>query len=399
MSSPSVAIAHDQFRTLGGAERVCIELARTFDAPIFTMRVDEGILPDDVEVHCLAGKWGDRLMHRGPHAQDLYQMLAWQHAEPLYDYDVVIQNKTNPWWFVPKTEQTVVRYCHSPPRQPYDQFWRFGGGVVGNGMKTAIRTLFRQTLPYADGWLCYSDVVARRTERYLGVDEGDIDVVYPPVTTTQYSRADAETGDYYVSVSRLSRNKRLPQIVDAFRGTDRQLIIAGDGERREELEEATADCPNVQLRGYVDEAEKADLLAGARAFVMNAEQEDFGMTPIEAFAAGTPVVGVREGMTKYQVMDGVNGVTYSRGAAMLRAALDRFEREGVEWDEQTIEEFADLFSVERFRVRVEECVRRAQAEAAITPAFERNRDRGEHAQPRAPTPERAEVRADGGDAE
>lgn len=392
--SDSVAILHDQFRTLGGAERVCIELARTFDAPVFTMRVDEGIVPDDVEVHEIAGKYGKRLMRHSPISQDVYQMFAWQLTSAVDDYETIIENKTNPWWYVPQTEQTIIRYVHSPPRGPYDQFHRVGGGVLGTGIKTAMRTLFQQTLPYADAWLCNSDVVARRTNRYLGVPESDIDVVYPPVSTHHYGRAAASTGDYYVTISRLSRNKRLPQIVDAFRGTNRQLVIAGDGERREELEEATADCPNVELRGYVSESEKCRLLAEAKAFIMNAEQEDFGMSPIEAFAAGTPVIGVNEGMTQYQVQDGANGIRYERGPASLRGALSRFEREGVEWGEETIEGFADLFGTERFRVRAEECVRAAQDAAAISPAFEREQAGGVETDPAL-----AEVLADGGDAE
>lgn len=358
-----IAIAHDQITTNGGAERVCYELARTFDAPIYAMRVDDGIAPDDVEVHCIADRIGKWCMRRHHLVEDIYQMMAWQHVPELYEYDTVIQNKTNPYWFVPRDTQTVVRYCHSTPRNLYDQFHRRGEGYLTSLLMTPQRMLYQQVLPYADAWAVNSDVVSNRCRKYFGLE--DVDVIYPPVDVAQYSPDDAETTDYLFSVGRLAHHKRLDLIVETAEYLDCRVVIAGRGPERDRLEEKAPS--NVEFLGYISEEEKQRRLSGAKATLMLSEQEDFGIVPIESMAAGTPVIGVREGFTRHQILEGKNGLLCpsNPGVTDLYRAIGELYAKGVEWDADEIEAYADQFGVQRFRDEMRDVVERAQETATV----------------------------------
>lgn len=369
--SGDIAIAHDQITTMGGAERVAVELARTFDAPIYAMAVDGRIIPDDVEIKNVSSKLGTLAMRSHYLVQDAYQMLAWQHVPGLYEHDIIIQNKTDPMWFVPKDDQTIVRYLHSTPRGLYDQFHRRGDSLLSRVVKMPQRALFNPNVGQCDAWACNSDVVARRADLYWGIE--NVNVIYPPVSVDEFSRGDAPTDDYYVVVSRLHGHKRVADAVEAANAAGLRLKVAGDGPQHDHLESLAGDT--VDILGYVDEHEKRQLLSGAKAFLMPAENEDFGMTPIEAMAAGTPVIGVREGFTRHQIQDGQNGLLYDGGARGLETALYRFEETGVTWDGDRIEAFADRFGKERFREAMQALVADAVESSGITVPWDSHRER------------------------
>jgi len=113
------------------------------------------------------------------------------------------------------------------------------------------------------------------------------------VATDKYSPTDESTGDYYLTLSRLDWHKDIDGIVRAFNESGHRLVVAGDGPERERLESIAGD--NVEFAGFVSEERKRELLAGAKAFVFNGRDEDFGIAPVEALAAGTPLLGVEEG--------------------------------------------------------------------------------------------------------
>lgn len=370
----NIAIAHDQLRAHGGAEEVAFEMARTFDAPIYAAAVDDSVIPDDVTAIEITdqrlGKWA---MDSHYMIQDLYQMIRWQHVEELYDYDVVIENKTNPWWFVPKDEQTIVRYCHSTPRGLFDQFHRQGGGLVPRVVKMGMRDLFSQTIPYADAWATNSELVQRRLDGYIDIPNERVDVIHPPVETASYSPDDGEDEDYYFTFSRLRDHKRINDIVAAINQLNRRertyrLVVGGKGPEREALEEQAGD--HIEFVGYMDETEKRRRLAECKAFIFAAKNEDFGLVPIEAMAAGTPVIGVKEGFTKHQIIPEKNGLLWPRAGEHLREAIRRFERGGVEWEAEQIQLFADQFNADRFREELREFVADAVKETRVTTTWD-----------------------------
>lgn len=362
-----VAVAHEHFPQHGGGEHVAEELARTFDAPIYTGFVNEGVAAEDVTVHDLFGNGltGDLITGEGKWNilfRDLYYMTHWDHVPELHDYDVVVQSGNNPGWYVPREEQTIVKYVHTPPRNPFDRHPEFADSLSHTIFAHVVRTLYGQTVSYPDLYVANSELVARRCEQYFGVDRDEVEVVYPPVDVESYGRdhrgpvEGVDADEYYFTFSRLFTGKHVDVIVRAFDrlGDDYHLVVGGDGPDRDRLEAMAGD--NVTFLGYVSEADKRTLCATAKAGIFAAQNEDFGMVPVEFFASGTPVLGVEDGYTKYQVAGGKNGYTFERSPAELADAVRRIEAEGVAWSSDEIEEFAERFSTETFQQRMRELV-------------------------------------------
>lgn len=368
MRDNDIAILHDQFRTMGGAERVAVEIARELDAPIFVLRHDDGVGPDDVDIRELNGTWGQWLMHQHYMVQDAYQLFRWQHDDQLYTYDTLIETKTNPYWFVPNSDsQRVIRYVHSTPRNLYDQFHRRGGHWLNNGLMTVQRVLYQHTVPYGDTWLANSDIVARRMQMYF--DKSADRVIYPPVDIHK-AVPDAEpTGKGLLAVGRLAQNKRIDVLRKVAERIDVPVHVAGAGPEKDTLLD---DAPeNLVYHGYVSEPEKWRLYSQAGAFLMLAENEDFGITPIEAFASGTPVIGVAEGFTKHQVQQRKNGILVREAnAAGIVAAIEHWQENGVEWSDAQLIKYAKQFGVERFRKSIRDVVVQTRKETAIEPGID-----------------------------
>jgi len=388
-----IAIAHKDYDVRGGGEVLAEELARCFDAPLYVGHRDKTCEPDDTELDIREiplASWERWAIQRGGAPRSLAYMLAWQDVPDLTEYDTVVMSGNEPLWYVPEDDQTVIAYTHSTPRFQYDLFQEQDHGLLGRGYNTAVRTLYQTNVTRPDHFVANSDVVARRINQYWNIPWEQIDVVYPPVNTRDYSPEDAKTGDEYLYLGRLACHKRVDEVVAAFNdlGDDYQLVIAGRGPEEEDLREQAGD--NVEFLGFVDEEEKQELYARAKALVYPPQNEDFGMVPIEAMAAGTPVIGVEEGFTRYQVQDRKNGQLWERGE--LVDAVREFERGGVAWTEQEISEFArENFCIERFRRGMRNAVEQAQKHAAVDPEFDT--PRGRDLEPPAVEP----LATDGGD--
>lgn len=388
--TPDVAIAYDQLTVHGGGEVVAFEFARALDAPIYAASVDEDIVPEDVTaVELFDGAIPQRLLNSHYLLADAFQMLAWQHVPELYEHDTILLCKNNPGWFVPKDTQTVLKYCHSPPRGPYDRFHEQGSGLANRLLQMPMRMLYRQNVSFVDAWACNSELVQRRIDSYWDIHPERVNVIHPPVEVDSYGSDLAPDRDYYFTFSRLEDHKRVDEIINAFDqlGDGYRLVVGGDGTERERLESMAP--PNVEFVGYMDEEEKRRRLAEAKAFVFAAVNEDFGIVPIEAMASGTPVIGVKDGYTQHQVLNRKNGLTWARQGGHLREAIRRFERHGVEWDAERIKSFAEQFGTERFRRKIRQWVAAAVEETRVEAPWEGDDIDHEHA-PRAP------ARADGG---
>lgn len=382
--SGDIAIAHGHLTSDGGAERVVLDLARTFDAPIYAAKVNHEYVPEDVEAHqVFTSRWARFFNRRtwkprltywlGKH---LYTMQRGSWIPELYEYDTIIQNKGALAWFVPQDGQTIVRYLHSTPRRPYDQFHRTGRSITTRLYALWERTMKRQTAAFPDLIVANSDTTAQRARTYWNVRDDRLRVCYPPVPASHYSPQYAPQHEpaYYLSLGRLYNNKHTSEIIEAFQNRHERLLVAGDGPNRSDLEAQADGHDNIHILGYVDEQRKRELLAGARALVMNADHEDFGIAPIEAMASGTPVIGVDEPFTCHQIIDGENGLTYQRGVSHLAAAVESFERNSVAWGDNELESFAAQFSVDRFRTAMREHVRAAQARSEVIPPWKADDD-------------------------
>jgi len=370
-------IAHWAESCNGGGERVGWELARTFDEPLHVGTRDPSIEPDDVTVRELFAdsNLARHIIDRGGLGEMVAYGYLWQTPAALADADTVITSGNEPLFYVPDGEQTWVSYQHHTSRQGTDllaqRYDHSATGAIARCVRMAERAVLTSQATKPDHFVANSEPVASRIHRYWGVPESKISVVYPPVPVESFGADRAPTEDYYLTLSRLDWHKRLGPVVDAFADLDATLVVAGDGQERDQLEARAP--PNVEFVGYVSEDRKRQLYAGARAVINNALAEDFGLTTVEPLAAGTPVIGVAEGMTQHLIRDGETGIVYERGD--VRDAVRRFERDGVSADPAAIERFADRFSVEQFREELRSVVETVERETAAKHAPEWERER------------------------
>lgn len=280
----------------------------------------------------------------------------------LKGFDLVISSSHCVAKGVKKPEGAVhFCYCHTPMRY----MWRFFDQYFGSypGWKKSLIKFFGDylknwdiaTLPRVDEFIANSYTIK---ERIRDIYKRESSVIYPPVEIDRFSfNEDHRKGGYYFCVSALVPYKRIDIIVDAFnRMPDKKLVIAGDGNSRKELE-ARKRHSNISFTGWVSDDEIVRLYEGAKAFVFAAE-EDFGIAPVEAQAAGLPVIAYGKGGATETVVP-VNGPRgegkptglffFEQTTQSLIDAVSEFEKRENEFNPLDIRRNAERFNGDRFR--------------------------------------------------
>jgi glycosyltransferase involved in cell wall biosynthesis len=205
----------------------------------------------------------------------------------------------------------------------------------------------QRTAAAVDQFVANSHFIARRIEKAY---RRESTVIYPPVDTKGFN-LQVEKQDYYLTASRMVPYKKIPMIVEAFsKMPDKKLIVIGEGP---EFEKAKAlATPNVTLMGYQSFDVLRTHMQNARGFVFAAE-EDFGISPVEAQACGTPVIAYGKGGTLETVRglddSAPTGVFYRQQTVeALIAAIHQFEAEGHRITAQACRENAEQFSEKHF---------------------------------------------------
>lgn len=252
-------------------------------------------------------------------------------------------------------EQLHVSYVHSPMRYAWDlhheyladyRLDRGAKGLLARYLFHRLRQWDRQTAHNVDLFLANSRHVQRRIWRAY---RRRARVLYPPVATDRFT-FEARKQDHYVTVSRLVSYKRIDLMLEAFRAMPgRRLVVIGDGPEAARLR---AICPpNVTLLGFQPHEVVQDHLAHARAFLF-AAHEDFGISPVEAQACGTPVIaygvgGAAETVRDLRTADRPTGLLFdAQTPDALRAAVEAFDRASIDPHDCRI--WAQGFSEARF---------------------------------------------------
>ncbi len=365
-----IGVAHWAADCDGGGERVAWELGRTFDAPVHLGSRNRRIEPADVECRHAFESTAVGVAQQ-TRLRFVADLLAWERADRLREFATLVTSGNPTLRYVPEDDQTWVAYIHHTRRAETDRFGEIGGGavsVVRQLKMMAERILHSSASSRPDLIVCNSEIVARRARRYWGVDSDRLRVVHPPVDVGGLSPTVAETQDHYLALGRLAPNKRVADLAARWseHAGDRQLLVAGDGPERDRVEAAAG--RNVSVLGRVSEERKRELLSSARGLIMPADSEDFGIVPVEALASGTPVIGVREGMTQYQIQEEITGHTFEwNSVSSLIKAVTRLERDGVDRSPTEIAEWATRFGRSRFREEMQAVVAEAQDRASVEP--------------------------------
>lgn len=255
---------------------------------------------------------------------------------------------------VPRDARHVV-YCHTPPRFLWHAEQLEGERLplpapLADAASAVLRPLDRSRARRPDRFVANSRTTAERIRSAYGRDAV---VVHPPVDVERFRRATTMAqGDHYLLVSRLVPYKRVDLAIAAFSELGLPLVVAGRG--REEASLRRLAGPNVRFAGHVSDEELPALMGSARALVFPGE-EDFGITPVEAMAAGTPVVAFRRGGATETVEEGRSGWFFDEQRP--DSLLDAVRRaDATDWDRADISASAERFTEARFVAAMRDAV-------------------------------------------
>src|SRR6266704_236690 len=320
--SMRVAVLHDHLRFIGGGERVALTLAAAFDADLYVTDLDP-TLPERAGMRTVRATEIARVPRSPPMRQDRQARAFREVAIP--DHDVYILSGNCAVFAAPRFRPNVW-YCHTPVRVFYDLHDSILASLPGVRRWAARRWIDRRRPEYETAWAAVQVVVANsrnvadRIERFL---RRKAEVVYPPVDTSRYRFG--HVGDSWLAVSRLSHEKRLQLLVETFRRLPRERLVVVGGPQlgldANRLVRSLDPPANVDFVGEIPEAKLLDRYATCRGLVATSEDEDFGLTPVEAMAAGKAVVAVDEGGYRETIVPGETGWLVPPTAAALASAI------------------------------------------------------------------------------
>lgn len=378
---PRVAVVHEWLTIPGGSEDVVIELLEMFpQAELFTTVYDPRPWPSIIGERPVHATWLNRLPGAHRHYPKLLPLMTSALRRfDLSHFDLVLSSSHACAKNIRTPAETLhVCYCHTPMRYAWDEAL-LDGEEIGRGVRLVLplllRRLRRQDVEGASGpdaIVANSRHVADRIRAHWG---REAEVINPPVDVGRLLGAERDPGDYYLVFGRIVPYKRVDLAVRAAALLGRQLKVAGDGRAlpalRALVAEATADAETgdgaraggdsgvgrIELLGAVTDEERDRLLSGARALLFPGE-EDFGIVPVEAQAAGLPVIAYGVGGATETVIDGATGVLFAeQTASSLAQAIERFE--GLDIDIAAVRANAERFGRERFRREMAGAIERA----------------------------------------
>jgi glycosyltransferase involved in cell wall biosynthesis len=343
-----LALVHDWLNQIGGAEDVLETLVAMFPhAPIYTSMYWREGMPPAYRAWDIRTTWMDHLPSIYRHHQPYlpFYPLAFDRLD-LSSYDVVLSNKSGFCHGVRAGEAVHICYCLTPTRY----VWAFGTYAAREALPPVLKTALRPMIGLLRRWdyraaqrvdhfIAISYEIQTRIRRYY--DRESV-VIHPPVDTARFQPTPTQD-DYYLIVSRLIPYKRIDLAVRAFNRLGLPLVIAGDGRGRDALEKLAG--PTTTFLGRVPDEDLPGLFARCQAYVLPGT-EDFCITPVQAQAAGRPVIAYGAGGALDTVVEGETGVFFHEPAPDALVATVRT------FDPDAIDPRACRANAERFAARV-----------------------------------------------
>ncbi len=375
-----IAVVHEWLTVWAGAERVLGEILGLYPQADLHVLFDRlppahrGSLPKDPS--------GETFLGRIPGIEKIYRNLlplmpfAIESLD-LSGYDLILSSShAVAKGILTSPGQVHLCYCHTPPRYLWDMTEAYFSRTPAGRAKRAAASLFLPALRQwdlragqrPDAFMANSHFVARRIESIYGRSST---VVPPPVDVDRFVPKTSSGGEYFVTMGRLVPYKNVDRIVEAFRGCPHRLLVIGDGPGRDRIEMLIRGQNNMEWIPWISDKDWGRVLEKARAFVFMAE-EDFGITPVEAQAAGVPVIALGRGGALETVIgrEDLQGECTVRGREgeatglffpeptpeSLRKAIDAFIAHEDEFRPISARRNAERFGTRVFRERYREFV-------------------------------------------
>ena len=347
------AIVHDFFVAEGGAEQCAIEFARMVpNARVYTSFFDAARFGDRIEparVHT----WPVARVAPAPGAfRALYPLYAPYFGRLAVDADLVISSsiaftkavRTRP-------DADHLSYVYTPMRYAWDLDTYLAGSSLPGPARRAARALRplmqrwdRRTASRPTALVAISETIRDRIERLWRREVAE--VIYPPVPVDEIPLGTGDDG-FLLVAARLLAYRRIDLAVQACSRLGRELVVVGDGPERARL--AAMAGPSVRFVGHVDRPRLIELFGSCHAYLLPGV-EDFGIAPVEAMAAGKPVIGFAGGGALETVVPGVTGLHFTEATAeALAGAIG--ELDGLAFDPAALRAHAAQFGTAVFRAR------------------------------------------------
>lgn len=350
-----VALVHDWLTSYAGAERVLETMLELYPgSPIYTLVYDpDSFWPGSIANAQIKSSYIGRL----PWGKKKYRSylpfmpLAIEQFD-LSGYDVVISSShAVAKGVITRADQLHISYIHTPIRYAWDlqhQYLREAG--LERGLRSSIARLVLHyirnwdvaTANRVDVFIANSRYVARRIWK---IYRRRARIIYPPVDVDRFTPR-YEREDFYLALSRFVPYKKMDLIVQAFNKSGLPLVVIGDGPEYPKIRRIAA--KNVELLGRQPDEVVKSYMERCKAFVFAAD-EDFGIAPVEAQAAGAPVIAYGKGGVTETVIPGKTGLLFEQQTVKsLVDALMMFEEKGRDFDIEIIRANAERFSKKRF---------------------------------------------------
>lgn len=363
-----LAIVHDYLTQYGGAERVLQSITGIWkDADIYTSIYDRNKLHAQGFEFMNSNMVYESFLRKFP----LQRKFAQSFFLPLYplafenfkldDYNVVISNTSYAAkGVITKPETLHICYCCTPTRH----LWYFHDYIkYHDKIKKKHRFFLKPLVSYLRLW---DFVAAQRVDEFVAIStvvqkriaqiyKRDSQIIFPPVDLKKFQQ-DKKTvmeKDYFLIVSRLTPHKRVDLAIKAFKELKNQkLIIIGDGPMREELQKNSPS--NVIFKKHLTDSEVLGYYQNCQAFLYP-QEEDFGITSLEAQAAGKPVIGYGKAGLLDTVINGKTGLYFSEQTeTSFIKALKEFKSEN--YSERDCRNNAARFSEDIFQKKLREFI-------------------------------------------
>lgn len=347
-----IALIHDHLAQDGGAEQVLKAFHAMYpESPIFVLvydaaRASPAFRSADIRASFIQRlpfgvskyQWFLPLMPRGVESYD------------LSEFDVILSSSSSlAKGIIKRPNQLHICYCHTPTRYLWMETQSYVDALhIPDAVKKVLpfylrhlREWDRRAADRVDLFMANSEVVKKRIRTYY---ERDAVVVPPPVDMRVFELS-TDIQPYYVTGGRLVAYKRFDLLIEAFNENGKALKIYGDGPEEADLRRRAK--PNIEFCGRVSDEERRALYAHAQAF-LHPQEEDFGITPLEAMASGRPVIAYRRGGACETVVDGVTGVFFDEQTPdAVNAAVERAR--GLAFDPARIRRHAEQFDLPHFQ--------------------------------------------------
>jgi len=377
ISQLKVALVHDYLREYGGAERVVESLHEIFpNSPLYVSFVDSsvtGIHWDKFKDWDIHESWLTQI----PFYKKLFSPLRifapeYFSSMDLSDYDLVISSTNAYFSKAVKTKDSSgngavhISYCHTPARSLYGYStmtnWKSNpitkclGTLINHYLRIFDVKIARENV---DHFIANSQETAKRIKKFYKLDST---VIYPPIEIQENRKflntvKPIDKNGYFLVVGRIAASKHVDLAVKAATQLGFKIKDVGSGKGMDILKDMAGDSlgRNIEFLGGVTDKELYNLYENAIALLYPAEDEDFGMVPIEAMGHGIPVVAHSSGGPLETIKEGENGFFFDEFTIKsLSDAINKIQT--TKWNKQKIYNYALKYSKERFKKEIEELV-------------------------------------------